>query len=48
MIGFDAPGLIVGEEFGDLLVPVSVNQLIDSTVLVNVAVVAESATYREG
>ena len=48
MVGFDEPGLIVGEEFGTLFIPVSVNQQIDSDVTVNVAVIEGSATEREG
>ena len=48
MVEFDALGLIVEESFGDLLVPVSVNQQIDSTISVNFTVLAGSATDREG
>ena len=48
VVGFDEPGLIVGEEFGALFIQVSVNQQIDSDVTVNVAVIAGSATEREG
>ena len=48
VVGFDEPGLVVGEGFGALFIQVSVNQQIDSDVTVNVAVIAGSATEREG
>ena len=48
VVGFDEPGLIVGEESGTLFILVSVNQQIDSDVTVNVAVIEGSATEREG